>query len=71
MAKDLLANVGNQINVEGVGLIGDNGETLDLPGRALSHAVVAGISEEIGRGDGKEVTAGALAAELAEIIWDP
>jgi hypothetical protein len=33
--------------------------------------VVAGISEEIGRGDGKEVTAGALAAELAEIIWYP
>ncbi|WP_404684609.1 hypothetical protein [Raoultella terrigena] len=24
-----------------MGLIGDNGETLDLPGRALSHAVVA------------------------------
>ncbi|MEF3101533.1 DUF637 domain-containing protein [Raoultella terrigena] len=66
-----MANVGNQINVEGTGLIGDNGEILDLPGRALSHPVVAGISEEIGCGDGKEVTAGTLAAELAEIIWYP
>ncbi|VUS79266.1 DUF637 domain-containing protein [Klebsiella spallanzanii] len=68
LTNALLANIGNQINAEGAGLIGDNGEILDLPGRALSHAVVAGISAEIGRGDGKGAAAGALAAELAGVI---
>lgn len=67
LTNALLANIGNQINAEGAGLIGDNGKILDLPGRALSHAVVAGISAEIGRGDGKGAAAGALAAELAAI----
>ncbi|MBZ6769886.1 filamentous hemagglutinin N-terminal domain-containing protein [Klebsiella oxytoca] len=68
LTNALLANIGNQINAEGAGLIGDNGKILDLPGRALSHAVVAGISAEIGRGDGKGAAAGALAAELAGVI---
>ncbi|EIX9039935.1 TPA: DUF637 domain-containing protein [Klebsiella variicola] len=63
----MLANIGNQINAEGAGLIGDNGEILGLPGKPLSHAVVSGISAEISRGDGKEAAAGALAAELAAI----
>ena len=68
LTNALLANIGNQINAEGAGLIGDNGKILDLPGRALSHAVVAGISAEIGRGNAKGAAAGALAAELAGII---
>ncbi|MDU3267381.1 MAG: DUF637 domain-containing protein [Klebsiella oxytoca] len=68
LTNALLANIGNQINAEGAGLIGDNGEVLGIPGRALSHAVVAGISAEIGRGDGKGAAAGALAAELAGVI---
>ncbi len=70
LTNALLANIGNQINAEGAGLIGDNGKILDLPGRALSHAVVAGISAEIGRGNAKGAAAGALAAELAAIILD-
>ncbi len=53
LTNALLANIGNQINAEGAGLIGDNGEVLYIPGKSLSHAVVAGISSEIGRGDGK------------------
>jgi filamentous hemagglutinin len=68
LTNALLANIGNQINAEGAGLIGDNGEVLGLPGKSLSHAVVAGISAEIGRGDGKGAAAGALAAELAGVI---
>uniref|UniRef100_UPI0034D3768F DUF637 domain-containing protein n=1 Tax=Klebsiella oxytoca TaxID=571 RepID=UPI0034D3768F len=68
LTNALLANIGNQINAEGAGLIGDNGEVLGIPGRSLSHAVVAGISAEIGRGDGKGAAAGALAAELAGVI---
>ena len=68
LTNALLANIGNQINAEGAGLIGDNGEILGVPGKSLSHAVVAGISAEIGRGDGKGAAAGALAAELAGVI---
>ncbi|HHR1265239.1 TPA: DUF637 domain-containing protein [Klebsiella oxytoca] len=68
LTNALLANIGNQINAEGAGLIGDNGEVLGIPGKSLSHAVVAGISAEIGRGDGKGAAAGALAAELAGVI---
>jgi filamentous hemagglutinin len=68
LTNALLANIGNQINAEGAGLIGDNGEVLGIPGKSLSHAVVAGISAEIGRGDGKGAAAGALAAELAGVV---
>ncbi|MBG2615375.1 DUF637 domain-containing protein [Klebsiella oxytoca] len=68
LTNALLANIGNQINAEGAGLIGDNGEVLGIAGKSLSHAVVAGISAEIGRGDGKGAAAGALAAELAGVI---
>ncbi|NHB94726.1 hypothetical protein C5469_22470, partial [Photorhabdus cinerea] len=38
----LLANIGSQIHAEGARLIGDNGEVLGVPGKTLSHAVVAG-----------------------------
>ncbi|WP_375379702.1 hypothetical protein [Raoultella planticola] len=39
-----------------------------MAGKSVSHAVLAGISAEIGRGDGKGEAAGALAAELAGVI---
>ncbi|HCR56653.1 MAG TPA: hemagglutinin [Raoultella sp.] len=67
LVNALLSNVGNQIQAEGAGLIGDNGEVLGVAGKSVSHAVLAGISAEIGRGDGKGAAAGALAAELAAI----
>lgn len=68
LVNALLANVGSQINAEGAGLIGDNGEILGVPGKTVSHAVLAGISAEIGGGNGKGAAAGALAAELAGVI---
>lgn len=43
LVNALLANVGSQINAEGAGLIGDNGEILGVPGKTVSHAVLAGI----------------------------
>ncbi|RLM26744.1 hypothetical protein BIY29_05255 [Brenneria alni] len=64
----LLANVGGQLHAEGAGLIGDNGQILGVPGKAVSHAVVAGVAAEIGGGNAKGAAAGALAAELAGII---
>ncbi|UEM39547.1 DUF637 domain-containing protein [Pectobacterium aquaticum] len=64
----LLSNIGSQINAEGAKFIGDNGSVLDVPGKALSHAVVSGIAAEISGGNVKGAAAGALAAELAGII---
>ncbi|WP_373555598.1 DUF637 domain-containing protein (plasmid) [Klebsiella variicola subsp. variicola] len=68
LVNALLSNIGNQIQAEGAGLIGDNGEVLGVAGKSVSHAVLAGISAEIGRGDGKGAAAGALAAELAGVV---
>ncbi|OKP27693.1 hypothetical protein BSQ40_15200 [Serratia fonticola] len=68
LTNSLLANIGSQVNAEGAKLIGDNGSVLGVPGKMLSHAVVAGVSAEIGRGSGKGAAAGALAAELAGVI---
>ncbi|WP_337047939.1 DUF637 domain-containing protein [Serratia liquefaciens] len=68
LTNALLANIGSQFQAEGANLIGDNGQVLGVPGRAVSHVVLAGISAEIGRGDGKGAAAGALAAELAGVI---
>ncbi|GKW08899.1 DUF637 domain-containing protein [Pectobacterium carotovorum] len=64
----LLSNIGSQINAEGAKFIGDNGSVLDVPGKALSHAVISGIAAEISGGNVKGAAAGALAAELAGII---
>ncbi|MBX9475614.1 DUF637 domain-containing protein [Yersinia enterocolitica] len=64
----LLANVGSQLHAEGANLIGDNGQVLGAQGKALGHALVAGITTEIGGGDGKAATAGALVAELAGVV---
>ncbi|WP_240042251.1 DUF637 domain-containing protein [Photorhabdus khanii] len=66
----LLANIGSQINAEGAGLIGNNGQVLGLPGKAISHAAVSALAAEIGGGDAKGAAAGALAAELAAITLD-
>ncbi len=68
LTNALLANIGGQIQAEGAHLIGDNGAILNVPGRAVSHAVLAGISAEIGKGNAKGAAAGALAAELAGVI---
>ncbi|WP_315850470.1 DUF637 domain-containing protein [Yersinia rochesterensis] len=64
----LLANIGGQLHAEGANLIGDNGRVLGGAGKALSHAVVAGVAAEIGGGDAKGAAAGALAAELAGAV---
>jgi len=66
LTNALLINLGNQINAEGANLIGDNGDILGLPGKAVSHAVLAGISAEIGRGDGKGAAAGARTTHTPE-----
>lgn len=68
LTKALLANIGSQVQAEGANLIGDNGQVLDVPGRAVSHAVLAGVAAEIGKGNAKGAAAGALAAELAGVI---
>ncbi|CNH65979.1 Possible hemagglutinin (DUF637) [Yersinia thracica] len=64
----LLANIGGQLHAEGANLIGDHGRVLGGAGKALSHAVVAGVAAEIGGGDAKGAAAGALAAELAGAV---
>lgn len=68
LTNALLANIGSQVQAEGANLIGDNGQVLDIPGRAVSHAVLAGVAAEIGKGNAKGAAAGALAAELAGVI---
>ncbi|MEI7113853.1 DUF637 domain-containing protein [Serratia sp. TMDUHS_CL] len=68
LTNALLANIGSQVQAEGANLIGDNGDVLGADGKSVSHAVVAGIAAEIGRGDGKGAAAGALAAELAGVV---
>ncbi|QKJ09026.1 DUF637 domain-containing protein [Yersinia bercovieri ATCC 43970] len=65
LATALLTSVGSQLHAEGANLIGNNGEVLGVSGKALSHALVAGVAAEIGGGNAKGAAAGALAAELA------
>lgn len=64
----LLANLGGQLHAEGANLIGNNGAVLGAPGKAISHAIIAGIAAEIGGGSAKGAAAGALAAELAGVV---
>ncbi|WP_225816990.1 DUF637 domain-containing protein [Photorhabdus antumapuensis] len=66
----LLSNVGNQINAEGARLIGDKGQILGVPGKAISHAAISALAAEIGGGDAKGAAVGALAAELAAITME-
>lgn len=61
----LFSNMGAQLHAEGAHLIGNHGTVLGAPGKALSHALVAGVAAEIGGGNAKGAAAGALAAELA------
>lgn len=64
----MLANAGNQINAEGANLVGNNGQILGVPGKAISHAAVSALAAEIGGGNAKGAAAGALAASLAAIV---
>ncbi|MGV7964005.1 DUF637 domain-containing protein, partial [Photorhabdus tasmaniensis] len=66
----LLSNIGSQMNAEGANLIGNNGQILGVPGKAISHAAVSALAAEIGGGNAKGAAAGALAAELAAITLD-
>ncbi len=68
LATALLTSVGSQLHAEGANLIGNNGEVLGVSGKALSHALVAGVAAEIGGGNAKGAAAGALAAELAGVV---
>ncbi|HGH0371199.1 TPA: contact-dependent inhibition toxin CdiA [Yersinia enterocolitica] len=68
LATALLTSVGSQLHAEGAHLIGDNGAVLGVSGKALSHALVAGVAAEIGGGNAKGAAAGALAAELAGVV---
>ncbi|HDL6961545.1 TPA: contact-dependent inhibition toxin CdiA [Yersinia enterocolitica] len=68
LATALLTSVGSQLHAEGAHLIGNNGEVLGVSGKALSHALVAGVAAEIGGGNAKGAAAGALAAELAGVV---
>ncbi|MEB6079954.1 DUF637 domain-containing protein [Serratia marcescens] len=68
LTNALLANIGSQVQAEGANLIGDNGEVLGAAGKSVSHAVLAGVAAEIGKGNAKGAAAGALAAELAGVI---
>ncbi len=66
----LLSNIGSQMNAEGANLIGNNGQILGVPGKAISHAAVSALAAEMGGGNAKGAAAGALAAELAAITLD-
>lgn len=68
LTNALLANIGSQVQAEGANLIGDNGDVLGAAGKSVSHAVLAGVAAEIGKGNAKGAAAGALAAELAGVI---
>ena len=68
LATALLTSAGSQLHAEGAHLIGNNGAVLGVSGKALSHALVAGVAAEIGGGDAKGAAAGALAAELAGVV---
>ncbi|EKN6259297.1 DUF637 domain-containing protein [Yersinia enterocolitica] len=68
LATALLTSAGSQLHAEGAHLIGNNGEVLGVSGKALSHALVAGVAAEIGGGNAKGAAAGALAAELAGVV---
>ncbi|AYA39217.1 DUF637 domain-containing protein [Xenorhabdus nematophila] len=63
----LLANVGNQVNIEGADFIGSNGTALGFSEKAISHAAVSAIAAHIGGGDAKAAAAGAFAARLASV----
>nr|WP_283092832.1 DUF637 domain-containing protein [Providencia rettgeri] len=63
----LLSNIGNQVNAEGVKLIGDKGELLTEAGKTIPHAAVAAISAEISNSNVRGAIVGVLAAQIAGI----
>ncbi|PHM46476.1 ShlA/HecA/FhaA exofamily protein [Xenorhabdus mauleonii] len=67
LRAELLNNLGSQAHAYGAGLIGDKGDILGHPGKAVSHAVLSGMVAEITGGDARGAAVGALAAELAAI----
>ncbi|HGM6878993.1 TPA: DUF637 domain-containing protein [Serratia marcescens] len=63
----LLSNVAGQLQAEGAHWLGDRQPLLGDAGKALSHAVLAGVTAELARGDARGAVVGALAAELAAV----
>lgn len=64
----LLSNVAGQLQAEGAHWLGDRQPLLGDAGKALSHAVLAGVTAELARGDARGAAVGALAAELAGVV---
>lgn len=64
----LLSNVAGQLQAEGAHWLGDRAPILGDAGKALSHAVLAGVTAELARGDARGAVVGALAAELAGVV---
>lgn len=64
----LLSNVAGQMQAEGAHWLGDRQPILGDAGKALSHAVLAGVTAELARGDARGAVVGALAAELAGVV---
>ncbi|MDW7782903.1 DUF637 domain-containing protein [Morganella morganii] len=64
----LLSNTGSQFNAEGAKLIGDHGEILTEPGKAITHAAVAAVRAELTNRSVRGAVTGALAASAAGII---
>ncbi|WP_413482323.1 DUF637 domain-containing protein [Morganella psychrotolerans] len=64
----LLNNIGSQINAEGAKLIGDYGELLTEPGKAIAHSAVSAIRSELTNRSVRGAVTGALAASLAGIV---
>lgn len=64
----LLSNTGSQFNAEGAKLIGDHGEILTEPGKAITHAAVAAVRAERTNRSVRGAVTGALAASAAGII---
>lgn len=64
----LLSNTGSQFNAEGAKLIGDHGEILTEPGKAITHAAVAAVRAELTNRSVRGAVIGALAASAAGII---
>jgi filamentous hemagglutinin len=64
----LLSNAGAQLGAESAFFIGENGNVLDFPTKALSHSVSAALIAEVTGGNTKGAAAGAFAAELAAVL---
>lgn len=61
----LLSNTGSQFNAEGTKLIGDHGEILTEPGKAITRAAVAAVRAGLTNRSVRGAVTGALAASVA------